>query len=290
MSQITHKLTQLPPKTGVYLMKGAENVVLYIGKANSLRDRVRSYFTGSKPHALTALMLPYVRDIDFFITSNEVEALILENNLIKKYQPLYNIRLKDDKGYPYLRVTTNSPFPALKVVNRISEDGAHYLGPFVKSNALRKTVKDLTKVFPVRTCDLDLKPSGNNHRVCLDYHIGRCGGPCADFVTPEEYEKIVKDVMRFFNGNTTSVIKSLVQKMETAVAHLDFENAAKYRDQITTIQQAINPQNVEDPMAEDEDILGIARSGKRMCVILMLVRDGSLVDRETYFLSNIITV
>ena len=289
MSQITHKLTQLPPKTGVYLMKGADNVVLYIGKANSLRDRVRSYFTGSKPHALTALMLPYVRDIDFFITSNEVEALILENNLIKKYQPLYNIRLKDDKGYPYLRVTTNSPFPALKVVNRISEDGAHYLGPFVKSHALRKTVKDLTKVFPVRTCDLDLKPSGNNHRVCLDYHIGRCGGPCADFVTPEEYEKIVKDVMRFFNGNTTFVIKSLVEKMETAVARLDFENAAKYRDQITTIQQAINPQNVEDPMAEDEDILGIAQSGKRMCVILMLVRDGSLVDRETYFLSNIIT-
>ena len=197
--------------------------------------------------------------------------------------------MKDDKGYPYLRVTTNSPFPALKVVNRISEDGAHYLGPFVKSHALRKTVKDLTKIFPVRTCDLDLKPSGNNHRVCLDYHIGRCGGPCADLVMPEEYEKVVKNMMRFFNGNTTSVIKSLVQKMETAVAHLDFENAAKYRDQITTIQQAINPQNVEDPMAEDEDILGIAQSGKRMCVILMLVRDGSLVDRETYFLSNIIT-
>ena len=288
MSKITYKLTLLPSKTGVYLMKDERDVVLYVGKANSLKDRVRSYFTNSKPHALTALMLPYVRDIDYIVTSNDVEALILENNLIKKYQPLYNIRLKDDKGYPYLRITNNAPFPALKVVNRIAEDGARYLGPFVRSHALRKTVKDLTKVFPIRTCDLELKTIGNNHRVCLDYHIGRCSGPCADLVKPKEYGKMVKNVIRFFSGDTTMVVKTLVEKMEIAVTHLDFENAAKYRDQIATIQQAINQQSVENPMAEDEDIIGIARSGKQTCIMLMLVRNGSLVDRETYFLSDII--
>ena len=286
---VVRKLPVLPAKPGVYLMKDASDTVLYVGKANSLKDRVRSYFgSSSKPHALTGLMLPYVRDIDYIVTANGVEALILENNLIKKYRPLYNIRLKDDKGYPYLRITANTPFPSLKVVNHIVEDGARYLGPFVKSHAVRKTVKDLTKIFPIRTCDLDLQPSGNDHRVCLDYHIGRCCGPCADLITPTEYRPIVKNVTRFFNGNTEEVVITLTAKMDNAVSHLDFERAAKYRDQITAIQQAIHQQNVENPMAEDEDIIGIAFQENQACVVLMMVRNGSLVDREPHFLSNVL--
>ena len=265
--QIRDKLSNLPTGPGVYLMKDAAEKVLYVGKAASLRQRVRSYFQhAATPHALTKPMLRYVHDIDMILTASDVEALILENNLIKEHQPRYNIRLKDDKRYPYLKVTVNEPFPGLYITRQKESDGAKYFGPFVHTRATRQTIKQLTKVFPIRTCNLELKASGNPHRVCLDYHIQRCPGPCADLTTVKDYDQIVKDVRRFLSGDTAAVLKDLRAKMESAAIALDFESAAKYRDQIENVKDAIAKQNLDNPSAENEDVIGVARAGDEACV------------------------
>ena len=286
--QIKNKLANLPPSPGVYLMKDADGKILYVGKAASLRQRVRSYFQDTAtPHALTKPMLRYVHDLDYILTASNVEALILENNLIKQHQPRYNIKLKDDKRYPYLKVTINEPFPGLYITRRKESDGARYFGPFVHTRATRQTIKQLTKVFPIRTCNLDLKALGNPHRVCLDYHIQRCPGPCADLISVDDYEQIVKNVRRFLSGDTTAVIQDLTAKMQTAAEELDFESAAKYRDQIETVKQAIAKQNLDNPSAEDEDVIGVAHKGDEACVQVLMVRDGKLIEREHYFLNDV---
>ena len=286
--QITDKLANLPASPGVYLMKDAEGKMLYVGKAASLRQRVRSYFqSAAKPHAMTEPMLRYVHDIDYILTGSGVEALVLENNLIKEYQPRYNVKLKDDKRYPYLKVTLNEPFPGLYITRQVGNDGAKYFGPFVHARATRQTTKQLTKIFPIRTCNLDLKASRNQYRVCLDYHIKRCPGPCADLISVEDYTEIVKNVRRFLSGNTGAVIQELTEKMGEAAADLDFEHAAKYRDQIETVKQAIARQNLDNPSAEDEDVIGIACKGDGACVQVLMVRGGKLIEREHYFLIDV---
>ncbi len=285
--QIRDKLSSLSTGPGVYLMKDAVGKVLYVGKAASLRQRVRSYFqNAATPHALTEPMLRYVHDIDTILTASDVEALILENNLIKEYQPRYNIRLKDDKRYPYLKVTVNEPFPGLYITRQKENDAAKYFGPFVHTGATRQTIKQLTKVFPIRTCNLELKASGNPHRVCLDYHIQRCPGPCADLTTIEDYDQIVKNVRQFLSGDTTTVLKNLGEKMQSAASELDFESAAKYRDQIENVKDAIAKQNLDNPSAENEDVIGVARAGDEACVQVLMIRDGKLIEREYYFLRN----
>ncbi|MCZ6679536.1 MAG: excinuclease ABC subunit UvrC [Candidatus Poribacteria bacterium] len=286
--QIKDKLANLPANPGVYLMKDAGGKILYIGKAASLRQRVRSYFQdAATPHALTEPMLRYVRDVDYILTTSDVEALVLENNLIKQHQPRYNIKLKDDKRYPYLKLTVNEPFPGLYITRRIENDGAKYFGPFVHTRATRQTIKQLTKVFPIRTCHLDLKASGNAHRVCLDYHIKRCPGPCADLIAVEDYDQIVKNVRRFLSGDAAAVIQELTAKMQTAAAELDFESAAQYRDEIEIVKQGIAKQNLDNPSAEDEDVIGIAYKGDEACVQVLMIRDGKLIEREHYFLNDV---
>ena len=218
--QITDKLSSLPTGPGVYLMKDAAGKVLYVGKATSLRQRVRSYFqNAATPHALTKPMLRYVDDIDTILTASDVEALILENNLIKEHQPRYNIRLKDDKRYPYLKVTVNEPFPGLYITRQKENDGAKYFGPFVHTRATRQTIKQLTKVFPIRTCNLELQASGNPHRVCLDYHIQRCPGPCADLTTVKDYDQIVKNVRRFLERRHSGDIERSEDKDADRCSH-----------------------------------------------------------------------
>ena len=247
--QIRDKFSSMPTGPGVYMMKDVAGKILYVGKAASLRQRVRSYFQDSAtPHALTKPMLRYIHDIDTILTASDVDALILENNLIKEHQPRYNIRLKDDKRYPYLKVTVNEPFPGLYITRQIKNDGAKYFGPFVHTRATRQTIKELTKVFPIRTCSLELKASGNQHRVCLDYHIQRCPGPCADLTSTEDYDQIVRNVRQFLSGDKATVVKDLTAKMQTAAAALDFEGAAKYRDQIENVKEAIAKQNLDNPI------------------------------------------
>ena len=276
----------LPNVPGVYLMKASDGTVIYVGKAVRLRTRVRSYFRDKSVHALTSQMMRYVTEVDYIVTETEVEALILENNLIKAHQPRYNVKLKDDKRYPYLRVTTNEPFPRIHITRKAENDGTRYFGPFVHVRSTRQVMKQLTKFFPIRTCTLPLTEIGNRYRVCLDYHIGRCPGPCADKVSVAAYDEIVRKVCQFLSGNTDAVVKELTEQMETAAEALDFETAAKYRDTLKDVQQAITTQNMDSVSAADEDVIGIAARTDIACVQLLRVRDGKLLEREHYYLND----
>ena len=289
----------LPNVPGVYLMKASDGTVLYVGKAIRLRARVRSYFSVQLANRklavesrekftspLTSQMMRYVTEVDYIVTETEVEALILENNLIKAHQPRYNVKLKDDKRYPYLRVTTNEPFPRIHITRKAENDGTRYFGPFVHVRSTRQTLKQLTKLFPIRTCTLPLAEVGNRYRVCLDYHIGRCPGPCADKIDVSDYDEIVRKVCQFLSGNTGAVVKELTEQMQAAAAALDFERAAKYRDTLQDVQQAITTQNMDSVSAEDEDVIGIAARTDIACVQLLRVRDGKLLEREHYYLND----
>ncbi|MDE0400455.1 MAG: excinuclease ABC subunit UvrC [Candidatus Poribacteria bacterium] len=276
----------LPNVPGVYLMKASDGSVIYVGKANRLRTRVRSYFRDKSVHALTSQMMRYVTEVDYIVTETEVEALILENNLIKAHQPRYNVKLKDDKRYPYLRVTTNEPFPRIHITRKAENDGTRYFGPFVHVRSTRQVVKQLTKFFPIRTCTLPLTETENKYRVCLDYHIGRCPGPCADKISVADYDEIVRKVCQFLSGNTDAVVKELTEQMEAAAEALDFETAAKYRDTLKDVQQAITTQNMDSVSAADEDVIGIAARTDIACVQLLRVRDGKLLEREHYYLND----
>ena len=276
----------LPNESGVYLMKASDGSVIYVGKANRLRTRVRSYFGERSTSGLTSQMMRYVTEVDYIVTETEVEALILENNLIKAHQPRYNVKLKDDKRYPYLRVTTNEPFPRIHITRKAENDGTRYFGPFVHVRSTRQVVKQLTKFFPIRTCTLPLTETENRYRVCLDYHIGRCPGPCADKISVADYDEIVRKVCQFLSGNTDAVVKELTEQMEAAAEALDFETAAKYRDTLKDVQQAITTQNMDSVSAADEDVIGIAARTDIACVQLLRVRDGKLLEREHYYLND----
>ena len=285
--QTTPELWQsLPNAPGVYLMKASDGTVIYVGKAIRLRTRVRSYFREKSAHALTSQMMRYVTEIDYIVTETEVEALILENNLIKAHQPRYNVKLKDDKRYPYLCVTVNEPFPRIHITRKAENDGARYFGPFVHVRSTRQVLKQLTKLFPIRTCTLPLTETENRYRVCLDYHIGRCPGPCADKIDAPDYDKIVQKVCQFLSGNTDAVVKELTEQMQAAAEALDFETAAKYRDTLKDVQQAITTQNMDSVSAADEDVIGIAARTDIACVQLLRVRDGKLLEREHYYLND----
>ena len=276
----------LPNVPGVYLMKASDGTVIYVGKAIRLRTRVRSYFREKSTSGLTSQMMRYVTEVDYIVTETEVEALILENNLIKAHQPRYNVKLKDDKRYPYLRVTTNEPFPRIHITRKAENDGTRYFGPFVHVRSTRQVVKQLTKFFPIRTCTLPLTETENKYRVCLDYHIGRCPGPCADKMSVADYDEIVQKVCQFLSGNTDAVVKELTEQMEAAAEALDFETAAKYRDTLKDVQQAITTQNMDSVSAADEDVIGIAARTDIACVQLLRVRDGKLLEREHYYLND----
>ena len=294
-SNTTPELWQsLPNVPGVYLMKASDGTVIYVGKAVRLRNRVRSYFSvqltnrnrEKSTSTLTSQMMRYVTEIDYIVTETEVEALILENNLIKAHQPRYNVKLKDDKRYPYLRVTVNEPFPRIHITRRAENDGARYFGPYVHVRSTRQILKQLTKLFPIRTCTLPLTEKGNKYRVCLDYHIGRCPGPCADKMDVRDYDGIVRKVCQFLSGNTDAVVKELTAQMEAAAEALNFETAAKYRDTLKNVQHAITTQSLDSVSAADEDVIGIAARTDVACVQLLRVRDGKLLEREHYYLND----
>ncbi|MFQ6040618.1 MAG: excinuclease ABC subunit UvrC [Candidatus Poribacteria bacterium] len=281
------KLTNIPTSPGVYLFKNAEGRVIYVGKAVNLRNRVRSYFQESAtPHALTGEALSRVADIDYVITDTETEALILENTLIKKHQPRYNVKLKDDKRYPFVKVTVNEPFPGLYITRIVKKDGAKYFGPFARNYATKQTVKQLTKIFPIRTCNLQLKESGNGRKVCLNYSIERCPGPCENLADKEEYDRIVKNVCLFLSGKKELVIKKLQNEMQMAAANLQFEKAAKIRDRIEAIEKTIEKQKIASVDGNDEDVIGFAQKDDEACVQVLMLRDGKLTEREHYFLTG----
>lgn len=286
MDSIEAKLNSVPPQPGVYLMKDGTGKVLYVGKASSLARRVRGYFgPNARLHALTPGLIPLVKDIDYIITDNEVEALILENNLIKKHKPKYNIKLKDDKRYPYLKISSEA-FPRLSMTRIVERDSAKYFGPYVHSRATRQTLKEITKAFPIRTCEFAIVEEKTDHRPCLDFHIGRCLGPCAGLVSKEEYQEVCRNVCLFLKGNGDIILKELNEKMKEAAARMDFELAAHIRDRINNISQILEKQKVSSSDGEDQDVIGFYRKADEVCVQVFMVRGGKLIDREHFFLTG----
>lgn len=285
MDLLEEKVKAMPTNPGVYLMRDGEGKILYVGKASSLARRVRSYVgPNAKLHAITPQLMPHVRDIDYIITDNAVEALILENNLIKRHMPRYNIKLKDDKRYPFLKLTVED-FPRISMTRNVQRDNAKYFGPYTHAKATKQTLKEITKAFPVRTCDLVIE-EGKFNRPCLDFHIGRCLGPCTGEVTKEEYQEVVKNISRFLKGDGKSILKELTHKMKEAAAELDFERAARIRDRMGGIQKVLEKQKISSSDGEDQDVIGVYQKDDEACAQILMVRGGKMTDKEHFFMTG----
>lgn len=266
-------------------MKDEQGKIIYVGKAVNLRNRVRSYFQSSRNHSpKTIVLVEQIRDFEYIVTDSEVEALILENNLIKEHAPWYNIRLKDDKTYPYIKVTMNEEFPRVLLVRRRLSDGAKYYGPYTSTSAVRSTLKTLRRLFPIRSCNKDIK-EGMNDRPCLNYHIGRCLAPCAGLVDKESYQQTIAEACLFLEGRHDSLIPDLRKKMQQASKELDFEKAARLRDRIQALEQVVEKQKIVAANNVEQDVIGYARLGNTACLQVFFVRGGKIIGRE-HFMMN----
>jgi excinuclease ABC subunit C len=287
-NELSVKLDTLPSRTGVYLMKDAKGDVIYVGKAVNLRSRVRSYFQASADHGpRTRRLVEDIADLEWIVTDTELEALVLENELIKRYRPRYNVRLKDDKNYPYIKIHWQDDFPKVSIVRRMAHDGARYYGPFTSSQAVRQTLDALRRVFPYLDCDR--KITGKDERPCLYFHIKRCAGPCIGAISREEYRSIVQGLCDFLEGKTEGVLADLQAKMRQAAEAWQFERAALYRDQIRAAEQIVERQKVVSGRDEDEDVIAFADDPRQdeACVQVFLIRHGRLIGRETFVLDGV---
>ena len=279
---IKNALAVLPDKPGVYLMHDAEGKVIYVGKAVVLKNRVRSYFRNLASHTpKVKAMVAKIAEIETIVTSSEVEALILECNLIKKYRPRYNISLKDDKTYPYLKVTLQEDFPRLYMTRRLLRDGSKYYGPYADAGAMHATVKLLRSMFPLRTCR-----KMNPDRPCLNYHIKRCLAPCAGYVSKEEYGQMIKSVCMVLDGRTTELERDLKQRMQAAAEDYAFEEAARLRDQLQAVERLNESQKAVTNNGGDMDIIGFAQDMTGNCLQIFFVRKGKLIGRDNFFLQD----
>lgn len=279
---IKNALAVLPEKPGVYLMHDAEGKVIYVGKAVVLKNRVRSYFRNLASHTpKVRAMVAKIAEIETIITSSEVEALILECNLIKKYRPRYNISLKDDKSYPYLKVTMQEDFPRLHMTRRLMRDGAKYYGPYADAGAMYETMKLLKTMFPLRTCR-----KMNPDRPCLNYHIKRCLAPCAGYISKDEYGKMIKSVCMVLDGRTTELERDLKQRMQQAAEEYAFEEAARLRDQLQAVERLNESQKAVTNNGGDMDIIGFAQDMTGNCLQIFFVRKGKLIGRDNFFLQD----
>ena len=286
-AELSGKLKNLPTSSGVYQFKDSSGKVIYIGKAKNLRNRVRTYFHSShNPHGKTARLVARTADVELMVTDNEVEALILEANLVREYKPLYNVNLKDDKHFPYIRVTTEEPFPRVLVVRRLTKDKATYFGPYTSSKSMRSTVALLTNMFKIRACDLQIPhPKGKKQKVCLDYYIKRCGGPCEDHQSESDYQENVEAVIMVLSGKTQELIEQLAGRMKAASQALDFEEAALLRDQIQAVKKVMFTQNVDVGEVVDRDIIALAREATDAVTVVMQIRQGALIGRQDFQLT-----
>ena len=282
---MVEQLKQLPPSPGVYLMRDASRDVLYVGKAANLRHRVKSYFgTRQKLSLKLQRMVPQVSDFDFFVTSSEQEALLLELNLIKQYRPRYNVRLKDDKTFPYLKIDLNNDWPAVYVTRRWEEDGGRYFGPFASARSVRQTLKVIKGLFPFRSCTKLIK--GFDSRACLEYYIRDCVGPCIGAVTRAEYAEIIKQVVLFLEGKQETVVQELENKMEKAAKALNFEQAAMLRDQIKAVEQVIEGQRIAMTVKGEQDVIAFAGDKDQACVQVFFIRHDKLIGRDSFALQG----
>ncbi|NIM20580.1 MAG: excinuclease ABC subunit UvrC [Candidatus Latescibacteria bacterium] len=283
--RIKDQIERLPHSPGVYLFKDKNGEVIYVGKARDLKNRVRSYLRegGDSRHHIQFLMVR-ASEVDSIVTETEQEALILENNLIKKHRPRYNIFLKDDKTYVNLRMNINHPYPRLTVVRNPRSDGALYFGPFASAGAVRATLRTIGRIFPLRTCtDAELKI---RKRACLYYHIERCPGPCVDLIDPQEYRETVNKVVMFLKGKGNELMRSLKKRMELQSAERRYEEAARTRDQIWAIQRTVEKQRITSPQKAERDVFGAYHENERMVIQGLYVRDGKLSGGDVFTFNN----
>ena len=278
------ELKKLPAKPGVYLMHNEADVVIYVGKAISLRNRVRQYFKpGADGRYKIEKMMPQVARFEYIVTDSELEALVLENNLIKEYAPKYNTMLKDGKTYPYIKVTVNEEFPRILFARQMKRDKAKYFGPYTSSGAVKDTMLLLQKIYYIRTCNRQLPKDTGRERPCLNYHIHQCKAPCQGYITKEEYKNNVNQVLDFLNGKYQPVIRDLATAMERAAEKMDFEQAAQCRDLLKSVSAIAQKQKATMTDLENRDVIAFAKDGDDAVVQVFFVRDGQLIGREHFY-------
>lgn len=287
MFDFEYQLKILPDKPGVYLMKNSLGEVIYVGKAKILKNRVRQYFQSSKNHSdKVKAMVKNIAEFEYIVTDSEMEALILECNLIKKYRPRYNILLKDDKHYPFIKVTTNEDYPRVFMTRIHAKDGAKYFGPYTDYGAVYETLDLIKKVFPLRTCRMTIKEGENKIRPCLNYHIGLCSAPCAGLASKEEYNKTVHNIIDLLSGKDKQIVKDLREQMEKAAENLEFEKAASFRDKVSAVEKIVEKQKIIIGNFEDEDFISIYSDETDTCAMVFFLRNGKVVGREHYMLED----
>ncbi len=285
--RISARISHLPESPGVYLWKDAEGKVLYVGKAKRLRSRVRNYLSGDHTASVkTQALVRQIADLDSIVVPTEAHALILEANLIKEHRPRFNIALRDDKSYPYIKVTVQEPFPRVMVTRRLLDDGARYFGPYPDVGAMRRALNVVKRIFTVRSCNYDM-PREMPERACLDHAIGRCKAPCIYLQTQEDYRRMIDEVVLFLEGRADEVQRRVRARMEDASARLDFERAAEMRDVLQHLARLEEPTVVVEVEGGDRDVIGYARDGDDACVALLRIRGGKLLARTPHLLDNI---
>lgn len=281
------QLKILPDKPGVYLMKNSLGEIIYVGKAKVLKNRVRQYFQNSKNHSeKVKAMVKNIAEFEYIVTDSEMEALILECNLIKKHSPKYNISLKDDKFYPFIKITTNEDFPRVFITRNFAKDGNKYFGPYPNAGAVHETIKLIRKIFPLRTCKKLIFENGKHTRPCLNYHIKKCNAPCEGHISKDEYKRMIDEIVDVLSGRDKSLINKLKNDMQEASMNLEFEKAASFRDKILAIESIAEKQKVFKSQDNDEDFINIYKDEKDCAVQVFFLRDGKVTGRENFILEN----
>ena len=288
MFNVEEELKKLPRKPGVYIMRDDKDVILYVGKAINLHNRVRSYFReniGRGP--AIDQMVSLIARFEYIVTDSELEALVLENNLIKENSPKYNTLLKDDKTYPYIKVTVGEDYPRILFSRTMKKDKSRYFGPYTSAAAVKDTIELLNKLYQLRTCNRVLPRDIGNERPCLNYHIKQCLAPCQGYVSKEEYRQQVAGALEFLNGNYSPILKDLEEKMKKAAEAMEFEDAARYRDLLSSVRQVSQKQKITEGVGEDKDILALYQDETEAVVQVFFVRDGKLIGREHYYMTHV---
>jgi len=284
---IEEELKKLPAKPGVYLMHDEKDQIIYVGKAISLKNRVRQYFQTSRNKGVKIeQMVTHIKRFEYIVTDSELEALVLECNLIKEHRPKYNTMLMDDKGYPFIKVTTNEAYPRIMLAREIKKDKAKYFGPYTSAAAVKDTIDLIRKLYQIRSCNRNLPKDIGKERPCLNYHIKQCKAPCQEYISEEEYGKSIDEAIRFLNGHYDSILKDLEQKMQDASENMEFEKAIEYRELLNSVKQIAQKQKITDSSGEDRDILAVAKDAEDVVVQVFFIRGGRLIGRDHFFLRN----
>ena len=282
---IQEELKKLPGKPGVYLMHDEKDAIIYVGKAISLKNRVRQYFQSSRNKgAKIEQMVTHISRFEYIVTDSELEALVLECNLIKEHRPKYNTMLMDDKTYPFIKVTVNEPFPRVMMARRMKKDKAKYFGPYTSAGAVKDTIELIRKLYHIRSCNRSLPKDIGKERPCLNYHIHQCYAPCQGYISREEYRKSIDEVVRFLNGNYDPILKELEEKMLDASENLEFEKAIEYRELLASVQKIAQKQKITDTAGDDRDIIAMASEGEDAVVQVFFIRRGRLIGRDHFYL------